>query len=807
LYLFKQEERRKERLNKKILAVLACTVMAVMMVVPIVPVNAGNGPSPRLLFIKYREFPSQDSLFTALLTADSAGGVDVMGWPLTKAEYQTAISNTSIIAEPLPEAGEFEIAFNNNLTDGIQMDRRSPMNFTDFRNAINCLIDKNGVIAGPTLSGFAARDDTQIPQPLMNANVNPAVSYPNYPWEFNVTHALEILYRGGWFNHAIYTSFSDLLTAYGNGSLSTAGGTVNGVVYSGNDTYGQWGGGDPQATANTAIANTPIAALVGYVLTTDARKDLGDLFCAELKAIGCPFNEIYEATLAALRPHAFTAQAYDFATLSYTFAAPPMWFYSELTPVGIYPNGPNCYLVDDANMTHYATAMYEDSNQSQYQVDLNMVQQILVMESELVSIYSPVTFCAYKTGLLGMFDVLGYGTLGNWNLMNWITANVRKTNTINYTGPPENTPDSNILYYGQFNPPELVNPIFSSSLSDFQILGRIFACPMTSNPYKDFVPGSAITDVPTGGDMPWMAYWWQSQLIPAQDGSGGQWTNVTYWFRNDTNWSDGVPFTVADLNCTIYENALYGDSYANSAFRMCTNASDNYKPYFTAWDNWTCSILVTNPSWLSLYIPNYLIIPEHIYKYIVPNNLTQAIKGLSTDGLHGYWPGQTAVAGNVLPGAPFNQTYLNQYSNTTLVGSNSILPPSLQQQALENIIAFLRDADPSCGMGEIDGMIYPGKYYPRNHEYSAGMTSKVGLPDLVMLANAYGTTGTPISVVSINSVPGAPHTWNPACDIAAPSGVIGLSDLVVLAMHYGWYYANYSYNAPYPPAETANGGP
>ncbi len=51
---------------------------------------------------------------------------------------------------------------------------------------------------------------------------------------------------------------------------------------------------------------------------------------------------------------------------------------------------------------------------------------------------------------------------------------------------------------------------------------------------------------------------------------------------------------------------------------------------------------------------------------------------------------------------------------------------------------------------------------------------KVGLDDLVLLANAY------------NSKPGDPN-WNPMADLASPFGIISLSDLVTLAMHYGQY--------------------
>jgi hypothetical protein len=52
---------------------------------------------------------------------------------------------------------------------------------------------------------------------------------------------------------------------------------------------------------------------------------------------------------------------------------------------------------------------------------------------------------------------------------------------------------------------------------------------------------------------------------------------------------------------------------------------------------------------------------------------------------------------------------------------------------------------------------------------------KVDLADLVMLATAYG------------SHPGDKN-WNPECDIAPPYGILGLSDLVTLALHYGGHY-------------------
>jgi hypothetical protein len=49
---------------------------------------------------------------------------------------------------------------------------------------------------------------------------------------------------------------------------------------------------------------------------------------------------------------------------------------------------------------------------------------------------------------------------------------------------------------------------------------------------------------------------------------------------------------------------------------------------------------------------------------------------------------------------------------------------------------------------------------------------KVTLADLMLLASAY------------KSQPGDPK-WNPLADIAPPYGIISLTDLVTMALHYG----------------------
>jgi len=86
----------------------------------------------------------------------------------------------------------------------------------------------------------------------------------------------------------------------------------------------------------------------------------------------------------------------------------------------------------------------------------------------------------------------------------------------------------------------------------------------------------------------------------------------------------------------------------------------------------------------------------------------------------------------------------------------------------------------------------PGEVNTANNSFNYGNVAvtipgdingdfKVILSDLVLLANAYGTT--PAS----GGTPPGLHAWNPNADIDN-NGIVGLSDLVILATHYGQHF-------------------
>jgi hypothetical protein len=326
------------------------------------------------------------------------------------------------------------------------------------------------------------------------------------------------------------------------------------------------------------------------------------------------------------------------------------------------------------------------------------------------------------------------------------------------------------------NPPEQINPIFYSWVWDYEVADRIFNVPIATNPYNPTIPGKN----PAGGDLPWMAYDWHWQLSNFTGGGGlgnssisyTNMANVTFWFRHDITWHDGVPFTVDDFNCTIYIDKAYGDSWAYADMMHVVN--------FVKWDNWTCSLYFDLPSYYTLYMANHDIVPEHIYDYIaIP---ADAQSGTSATGHHGYWPGQAANASEILPGAPFTFTQLTSTGGEqyTWIGTGmwKYVPGTLAQGDGGGLGCVPYDGFwMNMTQGDIDF-----KYTWNAGSAPQGGSYSIGLSDLVLLANAYGASG------NGHAVPlqlGGLHVWEPGCDIAPPAGTVGLSDLVTLALNYG----------------------
>jgi ABC-type transport system substrate-binding protein len=398
--------------------------------------------------------------------------------------------------------------------------------------------------------------------------------------------------------------------------------------------------------------------------------------------------------------------------------------------------------------------------------EAKICQQIMVEQAYLCPLYCNAGYMGYRTGVVGAAPVRGYALETSLEF-----------SFLNVKVPPY-TAGAMTIKYGTLNPPVSINPLFSSWVWDYEVIDRIFNGPMATNPYKPFTPQKT----PLGGNDPWMAYDWNFQLSDFTGGGGLDWddpgasytgmANVTYWFRHDITWQDGVPFTVNDFNFTLYLNKVYADSWGYSDIANVVN--------FVKIDTWTCSVYLKMPTFWALYTAGYNIVPEHIYKHIaIP---ADAGSGSSKTGLHGEWPGRDALAEEVLPSAPFTYAQLTGTDGGKYVwvgvGMWKYVPGTYVAgvgggMVLEPYQGFWM----KMTQGDIDFM-----YTWESGAAPQGGTYKIGLSDLVLLANAYGTSG------NGHSVPfkiGGPGVWEPACDLAFPAGTVGLSDLVTLALNYG----------------------
>jgi hypothetical protein len=438
------------------------------------------------------------------------------------------------------------------------------------------------------------------------------------------------------------------------------------------------------------------------------------------------------------------------------------------TPEGIYDGGSNLYMFDDGNMTAHATLEYaQATSAAQAQAEAIICEDILVQQSVTVALFTNAGYCAYRTGVVGAINFRGYAleTALEYTFMN---AKV----------PPYSHPSMTIKY-GTVDAPVSINPIFSSWVWDYEVVDRIFQGAMNTNPYNPTGPGKS----PSGGDEPWMAYDWNFQQSTFNGGSGygspsttyTNQANCTYWFRHDIQWSDGQPFTVDDFNFTIYLQRIYGDSWGQPDFAHVVN--------FVKIDAYTCSVYFDMPTFYALYTPLYDIVPKHIYQYIgIP---VDAPNGTSTTGHHGYWPGKDAVSSEILPGAPFTFGQLTGAGGEQYVwvgtGMWQYHPGTLVQGVGGGLIC---DPNPLFWMNITQGEI-DFKYTWTAGTAPQGGSYVIGLSDLVLLANAYGTSG--------NGHPnpfklGGLHVWEPGCDLASPASTVGLSDLVTLALNYGKHW-------------------
>lgn len=707
------------KLKTKLFAIVVALAMLLAMSIP----AYAAGPGPVMPKLQFKFYSGQSALYTAL----KSGDIDMMAWPLTYDQAQDAMADPNIVVAPYYDLGDYELAINNNLTCALYPEWRSPTSYVEFRQAIALCVDKDGLISGTALKGYATRLDTHVIVPIANAWVNWDVSkygpngelLDNYPWDYDPAAAAAKLDAAGFVQGTTPNPNYDSGVSWSSPYLR--------VYPAGHEKAGQ-----------------DLDPLKVYIRNDhEPRKQLGDQVVRDLQLLGIPCDVTYGKSSVCYTP-VYVQSKYHLYTAGWSLGRFPLSMYSFYNPVGIYPGGPNFYLINDPDVTPWTEQLYPQATSIEMSKEAAYwCQYYMVQKAYLVPVYAAKSYYAYRKGTLGVTATYGYGlTTGlDWAFLQCLHQDYPAVDTISY---------------GTLNPPIAINPLFSSWLWDYEVIDRIFTGYMTGNPYR--LDAGKVGTSATAGDTPWMAKDWAYEV----DSITGN-AIVTVYFRNDIYWHDGVKFTVADFNETIYLGKYYDDSWGYSDFIHVVNTE--------IVDANTIKIYFDMPTFWSIYTCNYGMLPKHIYGFDSGKH-----HPLPTDpdfydvGPHGEWPwADDPITPVTDPAEVWVGTNMWKYVPGTYVGGTG---GGILLEAWDNF--------------------WLGAYKPGDLDFVYSWTEKcykIGLGDLTMMAYAYGTRGD--SYVTFK-LPGQKGAWNPGADLATPSGVVGLADLVTLAKNYGKSWGSYS---------------
>jgi len=701
-------------LNRK--AGLALAVIPLLLVVGFLPMPASaGGPRFQELLIKY--YGSVGAVWDAL----KAGEIDIMNWPITYAQYQEAITDPNIIVAPYNEFGMYEIDFNSNYTSLYDPGAgRNPLNYTKFRQALAFCVDKEWLMRD-IVKGFGTRIDTPVSRPLHNT---PWVNFDyckwgpngedlgNYPYEYDPAMAAQLLDEAGFVQGTTPNPNYDASKPWSARYIRTY----------------------PQGHER---AGEDLRPLKVYIRSDhEPRKQAGEALVDHMKKLGIPVD-VTEGPSSVCAPPVMAEWKFHIYTGGWSMGRFPLHFYALYTPIGIFEWGPNCDLIQDSELTYWAELEYPKAPDLETAIRAaHECQRILVEKCYGVWLYTAGGYIAYRKGLLGMLNTRGYGFSTNIDLA---LLNVYHED-----------PNKKQVIWGLNQPPRgVLNPLFAQWLYEYEVIDRIFSGfgMLTFNPYDPVKPGKS----PSASDMPWYAVDWKVTV----DDEGLD--HVHIWIRPDIKWHDGQPFTVRDINYTIYLILSYEDAWAYPDLYGMINRTIIHNDYYI-------EVVMTGHSYWNVYVPGVVPLPEHIYSQIQDH--------------HGKWPGKGEGFTPEQVFVGIGEWKFKDHARDPLTGDLTLAPGAWC--LLEKFNDFWMELGYSTGnvyKCDVDFLYFFNAGNPPQ-----GGSYKIGLPDLVKVALAYGSSAT--------GVPSA--NWEPGCDIAAPSGAVGLADLVQVALAYGQTWGTYT---------------
>lgn len=525
-------------MRKKIFSevMLLLIVTAILSLQPLSTQGQEGARHDEGLLIRY--YAGENAAFTALLT----GGIDVMAWPLTAAQYVAATATPDLQLAPIAELGMFQFDLNNNYTIGDYPGVRSPANDLDFRRALAHMVDKNWIV-DVDLQGFGERIDCPLAAP-QKGYANDTCCYDPYP--YNIFTANTILDAAGYLDHDI-----DGWRNYPVG----------------------WDGAPDVNPADGFPDNLEIKICIRSDHTH--RFIVGGDFESTIR-VDCNIKtSVITSDSETLGPIVMEDRNYHIYTGGWTVGKYPTYLYNLFHSDTWHPNGANYVTgMNASNLPNYPDldadleAVYYADTYSSFVAAVKRATGKLVCDYCVnIPLWSYVSYMAYSKYLVGVVNMEGYGIVNDYTFMNAIKVDNPVTPADESTEP---------IKMGLTNEPHELNILYSSWVWDYQVLDRVYTSLMHSSPYNLAV------------DQPWIAQDWETSTWydPEDDTEK---TMVTYWLREDASYAIGFEefqYTAWDVEFSIWYYYIFEGSLCYSSVKDVhhTEVVDTHtiKVYFDA---------------------------------------------------------------------------------------------------------------------------------------------------------------------------------------------------------------------------------
>lgn len=317
----------------------------------------------------------------------------------------------------------------------------------------------------------------------------------------------------------------------------------------------------------------------------------GTLLCDNMRKHGIPVA-LFTLNSPGCRPFVMAARNYHVYTGGWSLGRYPVSLYALYESSHWFPNGAN-YInppcprpspgpcVSDPNIDVLATDIYYTTDIPSAMLAAQAVQPLLVKKCVNIPLWTAASFYAWRSWLLGVVNMKGYGPLNGYTFMDAYKA----------TGAPE----QNVLRLGMNQAPQCHNILFAQWTYDYALLDRYWEGGQAVNPY----------DLAT--DQPWVVQDWTPTTWTDPDDDTVK-TACIFWLRQDVSWAE--PVTGDYIRSFTAHDVEFGNMF-HYAFDDAWNW-DNIMDvdHIELLDDYSYKICFVTDSYWFQYAANYPYLPK-----------------------------------------------------------------------------------------------------------------------------------------------------------------------------------------------------